>query len=35
MITTYPDGKFDCRAENYYQDKYTPKYEKESVTFEK
>lgn len=35
MITIYPDGKFDCRAENYYQDKYTPKYEKESVTFEK
>lgn len=33
MITTYPDGKFDCRAENYYQDKYTPKYEKESVNF--
>lgn len=35
MITAYPDGKFDCRAESYYQDKYTPKYEKESVTFEK
>ena len=23
MITVTPDGDFDCKAENYYQDKYT------------
>lgn len=33
MITVNPDGSFDCEAQNYYQDKYQPKYEKETVTF--
>ena len=29
VITYYPDGSFDCKAENYYQDKYVTLYEKE------
>lgn len=28
------DGSFTCHTENYYQDKYTPKYAKESVTMQ-
>lgn len=31
MITYKPDGSFNCKAENYYQDKYTSLYEKEPV----
>ncbi|MBR2892630.1 MAG: metallophosphoesterase [Clostridia bacterium] len=31
MISFFPDGGFDCRQENYYQDKYESVYEKESV----
>lgn len=31
VITVSPDGSFDCKAENYYQDKYVSLYEKESV----
>lgn len=34
MITTKPDGSFVSKAENYYQDKYTPQMEKETVTME-
>ncbi|MGN0468511.1 MAG: metallophosphoesterase [Acutalibacteraceae bacterium] len=34
VITVTPDGEFDCRAENYYQDKYTSLYEKEQVTMQ-
>lgn len=34
MITYSPDGSFDCRAESYYQDKYTSLYEKEDVTMQ-
>lgn len=34
MITTKPDGSFVSKAENYYQDKYTPQTEKETVTME-
>lgn len=34
MITTKPDGSFVSKAENYYQDKYTPQKEKETVTME-
>lgn len=34
MITTKPDGSFVSKAENYYQDKYTPQREKETVTME-
>ena len=33
LITVNPDGSFECEAQNYYQDKYQPKYEKEVVTF--
>lgn len=33
LITVNPDGSFDCEAQNYYQDKYQPKYEKETVSF--
>lgn len=33
LITVNPDGSFECEAQNYYQDKYQPKYEKEAVTF--
>lgn len=34
VIMYSPDGTFDCTAENYYQDKYTSLYEKESVTMQ-
>lgn len=34
MITAKPDGSFVSKAENYYQDKYTPQREKETVTME-
>lgn len=34
VILYSPDGTFDCTAENYYQDKYTSLYEKESVTMQ-
>uniref|UniRef100_UPI0040254C37 metallophosphoesterase n=1 Tax=Eubacterium sp. TaxID=142586 RepID=UPI0040254C37 len=33
IINVNPDGSFDCKNENYYQDKYEPVYEKESVSF--
>ena len=31
VITVSPDGRFDCWHENYYQDKYSPVQEKETV----
>lgn len=31
VITVSPDGSFDCSHENYYQDKYSPVSEKETV----
>lgn len=31
VITVSPDGSFDCWHENYYQDKYSPVQEKETV----
>ncbi|MBQ9913024.1 MAG: metallophosphoesterase [Clostridia bacterium] len=31
VITFSPDGTFDCKAESYYQDKYSSVYEKEPV----
>ena len=31
VITVSPDGSFDCKAENYYQDKYVSLYDKEKV----
>lgn len=31
VITVSPDGTFDCKNENYYQDKYASLYDKESV----
>ncbi|MBR5438168.1 MAG: hypothetical protein IKV21_04535, partial [Clostridia bacterium] len=34
MITFSPDGSFDCKAENYYQEKYACVYEKEAVTMQ-
>lgn len=34
VIDIAPDGSFDCRSESYYQDKYAPLYEKESVTMQ-
>lgn len=34
MITVSPDGSFTCHHENYYQDKYSPKQEKENVSME-
>ncbi len=34
VINYSPDGSFDCKAENYYQDKYQSLYEKESVTMQ-
>lgn len=34
IITVSPDGSFDCKAENYYQDKYQSQYEKEEVTMQ-
>lgn len=33
-ITIHPDGSFDYSQENYYQDKYTSLFEKESVTMQ-
>ena len=33
-ITISPDGSFDCKGENYYQDKYSPINKKESVDLE-
>ena len=34
IINISPDGSFDCKAENYYQEKYTSQYEKEQVTIQ-
>ncbi len=34
MIDVYPDSTFDCHLENYYQDKYEPVLEKETVSME-
>ncbi len=34
VITYSPDGSFDCKNENYYQDKYASLYEKEQVTMQ-
>ncbi len=34
VITVSPDGSFDCKAENYYQEKYVSQYEKEKVTMQ-
>ncbi len=34
MITVSPDGSFESKLENYYQDKYTPTNEKEDVLME-
>lgn len=34
VITYQPDGSFESKNENYYQDKYAPKYEKEQVTMQ-
>ena len=34
VITYSPDGSFDCKNENYYQDKYVSLYEKEPVTMQ-
>ena len=34
VITVSPDGSFDCKNENYYQDKYRSLYEKEPVTMQ-
>lgn len=34
LIDIAPDGTFDCRAENYYQDKYSTVKEKEQVSME-
>ncbi len=31
VISFAPDGSFECTAENYYQDKYTALYDKESI----
>ena len=35
MITVHPDGGFEIKHENYYQDKYVPLYEKEEVDMSK
>lgn len=35
MITVKPDGSYEQSHENYYQDKYQPLYEKETVSMEK
>ena len=35
MINCSPDGDFEIIHENYYQDKYTPQYEKETVDITK
>lgn len=34
VIDVSSDGSFDCRQENYYQDKYSPVKEKETVVFD-
>ncbi len=34
VINFAPDGSFDCSQENYYQEKYTSLYDKESVTMQ-
>ena len=34
IITLSPDGTFDCKAENYYQDKYQGQFGKEEVTMQ-
>lgn len=34
IITVSPDGSFDCKAENYYQDKYQAQFDKEEVTIQ-
>lgn len=34
MIDVHTDGSFDCRGENYYQDKYQPINDKEEVELE-
>lgn len=34
IITILTDGKFECKKENYYQDKYAPVSAKEEVTME-
>ncbi len=34
VITFSPDGSFDCKAESYYQDKYSAVYDKEQVTMQ-
>lgn len=34
IIDVYQNGEFDCRAENYYQDKYSTVKDKEAVTME-
>lgn len=34
VITYSPDSSFDCKNENYYQDKYVSLYEKEPVTMQ-
>ena len=34
VITYSPDGSFDCKNENYYQDKYVSLYKKEPVTMQ-
>lgn len=34
VINVKPDGTFNCKPENYYQDKYTSLYEKEIVTMQ-
>lgn len=34
MISFAPDGSFDCKQENYYQEKYQSVYEKESASME-
>lgn len=34
VITVMPNGSFSSKAENYYQDKYPAKYEKEAVTMQ-
>ncbi len=34
VISFKPDGSFTCKAENYYQDKYTTVFDKEPVTLQ-
>ncbi|MEG2454181.1 MAG: hypothetical protein RSB20_04875, partial [Clostridia bacterium] len=35
VIVTKTDGSFTSKTENYYQEKYKSKYEKEAVTMDK